>query len=207
MPEDNHNLPNDEDNSESSPSAMFLEMMRQAAMRDTDGMPPIEDSGTPPFENLEFRVASDDAETQQHDEVDTYYIPEDELFPDAEPSPNDVRPEPVVDDEPVEHIHERLHPVEEQEQMAECQIQHEPYRRQNAHRDQHRPYLHAPEQFLPREESGDGDTRADPEQKREGVFRKRNLGAVDGGHRRSSSRIQSHESTWRGHRIARNPLG
>lgn len=97
MAEDNFNPENDDNNdnnSEDSPSAMFLEMMRQAAMRDTESMPPVEPEPEIKFADMEFVLAPEenpDAVTEQT--PDTLYIPESELFPDAESAPNDVRSE------------------------------------------------------------------------------------------------------------------
>ncbi|MEO1289125.1 MAG: hypothetical protein AAFV93_15280, partial [Chloroflexota bacterium] len=58
---------NDNNAPEPSPSALFLEMMRQAALRDAD--------------------------SPEADEPDTLYIPEADLFPEADPAPNDMHPQ------------------------------------------------------------------------------------------------------------------
>lgn len=104
MSEDNHNLPENDDNSDASPSAMFLEMMRQAALRETEGMPPITPEQETPFHELEFHVVSDEPEQEIEPEeiADTVYISEETLFPDAEPGMNDVGPEAIIDAPPIE---------------------------------------------------------------------------------------------------------
>ncbi len=105
MAKDN-NLPPD-NNSESSPSAMFLEMMRQAAARRAemeDDFSPDPDP-KPDFNDLDFQLSPDIRDFVSEDELehyseadaaqeeDTRYIPEDELFPDAEASSFDVSPQ------------------------------------------------------------------------------------------------------------------
>jgi len=126
MAEDNFNPENDndnnEENSEVSPSAMFLEMMRQAAMRDTDAMPPVEPESELKFEDMEFILAPEEhEEPPAEQQPDTLFIPESELFPEAESSPNDVRSqtydyeeeiieEPVVEERPPEPEPEPLPP-------------------------------------------------------------------------------------------------
>ena len=95
MAEDNHNLPPDDDNSDASPSAMFLEMMRRAAQRDAENTLPEAPEPIVPFEDLEFIVAPEEPDPITDDMADRLFIPESELFPDAEPAPNDVSPEAV----------------------------------------------------------------------------------------------------------------
>lgn len=105
MSEDNHKLPENNDNSDVSPSAMFLEMMRQAAQRDSDPTPAITAEQEASFHELEFRVVPEESEIPENVEeepADTLYISEEELFPNAESDLNDVRPEPRIEVPPIE---------------------------------------------------------------------------------------------------------
>lgn len=105
MSEDNHKFPPDNE-SDSSPSATFLEMMRQAAARraEIEDLFTPESNSEPRFDELDFQLPPefDEAPVENHPfdedvpiEDDTRYIPETDLFPDAEPSSQDVSPEPA----------------------------------------------------------------------------------------------------------------
>ncbi len=105
MADDNNNFSSDDHSSNVSPSTLFLEMMRQAALRNADNAAddlPQE----PDFSALEFHIAPDDPAIDAPvtntliDPIDTRYIPESDLFPHADSAPNDVRYDAIPSNEP-----------------------------------------------------------------------------------------------------------
>ncbi|MGJ3239319.1 MAG: N-acetylmuramoyl-L-alanine amidase family protein [Anaerolineae bacterium] len=108
MAEDNHKQPESNDHGEISPSAMFLEMMRQAALRKGEASPSDDlISEKPSFNALEFHIVRDDDYDANSDDVpdndpslpdddaeidDTRYQAEAELFDMPTSAEQDVRP-------------------------------------------------------------------------------------------------------------------